>query len=116
MINKNLRERVKEFSINLPLMENREKGDFSRLHGTNVTIDDYGFMTDGDKDYAAFTVKEDDKTFYFGGMVLTEQLHELDNDGYGDEIRKNGLPVRFGEKKSKTKKNYTTVEFYPEGF
>ena len=110
---KSLQERTKEFSVSLPIMENREKGDFSRLNGSYVTINDYGFMKDDDKDYAAFTIAEDDKFFYFGGQVLTENLQELDADGYGDEIRKMGLPVFFDTKKSKNGRNYTTVEFYP---
>lgn len=113
-IKKSLQERTKEFSVSLPLMENKEKGDFSRLHGSYVTINDYGFMNDDDKVYAAFTIKEDDKFFYFGGQVLTENLQDLDADGYGDEIRKEGLPVFFDTKKSKNKREYTTVAFFPD--
>lgn len=113
-MSKSLKERVKEFSVSLPLMEGREKGDFSRLHNSVVTITDYGFMKDNDKDYVAFILKEDSKTFYFGGQVLTENMQELEADGYGDTIRKEGLPVLFDTKKSKNKREYTTVEFYPE--
>lgn len=111
---KKLQDRVKEFEVSLPLMENREKGDFSRLQGSYTTINDFGFMKDDDKDYIAFTVKEDDKHFYFGGQVLTENMLELETEGYGDQIRKEGLPVFFDTKKSKNGRNYTTVEFYPE--
>lgn len=111
---KSLQERTKEFAVSLPLMENKEKGDFSRLHGSYVTINDYGFMKDDGKEYVAFTIKEDDKFFYFGGQVLTENLQDLDADGYGDEIRKEGIPVFFDTKKSKNKREYTTVEFFPE--
>ena len=110
---KSLQERTTEFDVSLPVMENREKGDFSRLTGSYVTINDYGFMKDDDKEYVAFTIAEDDKFFYFGGQVLTENMQELDADGYGNEIRKNGLPVFFDTKKSKNGRNYTTVEFYP---
>jgi hypothetical protein len=118
---KSLRDRVQEFSVSLPLMEGRDKGEFSRLHGSVVTITDFGFMKDGDKQYVAFTIKEDDKNFYFGGRVLTDQLSQLEEEGYGADIRKEGLPVLFDEKKSKKKNDqgryntYTTVEFYPEG-
>jgi hypothetical protein len=113
MAKKSLQERVKEFSISLPLMEGREKGDFSRLHGTPVTINDFGFMKDDDKEYVVFTVKEDPQFFYFGGQVLTENMKQLDQDDYSDAVRKEGLPVLFNTKKSKNKRDYTTVEFYP---
>jgi hypothetical protein len=85
----------------------------------NLTINEYGFLQDTDedgavKDYAAFTVKEDPNAFYFGGKVLTDNLKDLDADGYHAEIVKDGLPVRFTQKKSKNKRNYTAVVFYPE--
>jgi hypothetical protein len=71
-------------------------------------------MKDEDKEYVVFTIKEDPQYFYFGGQVLTDNMKALDNDGYGDEIRKDGLPVFFDTKKSKNKREYTTVEFYPD--
>jgi hypothetical protein len=113
-LKKSLQDRVKEFSISLPLMEGREKGDFSRLHGETVSIADYGFMKDDNKEYVAFVVKEDPQYFYFGGQVLTDNMRQLDEDGYSEEIRKDGLPVLFQTKKSKNKREYTTVDFYPE--
>ena len=111
----NLKDRVKQFESNLTLMENREKGDLKRLFGTSVTITDYGFMADeGDKQYVAFVVEEDPDHFYFGGFVLTDNMLELDADGFHDEIIKSGLPVQFNSKMSKNKREYTTVKFYPE--
>ena len=128
---KSLRDRVKEFSIILPFMEGREKGEFSRLHRTICTIVDFGFIKSGDSssalqasldndekkaekdDYVSFIIAEDKKNFYFGGKVLTMQLKELDAEGYTEEIQEHGLPVYFGTKKSKNKREYTTVEFYP---
>ena len=116
---KNLKDRAKEFSILLPFMEGKDKGDLNRIVDTNVTIVEYGFLNstsdDGsEKDYVCFMVKEDPQHFYFGGQVLTENMHELDEDGFGDAIRKEGLPVQFSKKKSKNKREYTTVTFYPE--
>lgn len=112
---KSLKERAKEFSVSLPFMEGREKGDMKELHGQISTIVDYGFLT-GDKgnDYAVFIVKERSDKFYFGGQVLTDQLQQLEAEGYHEAIIEEGLPVLFGEKKSKNKQTYTTVEFYPE--
>lgn len=110
----NLRERAKQLGNTLPLMENREKAELSNIVDKVVTIRDYGFMKDeNDKEYVAFIVDEDETSFYFGGQVLTDNIKELEDDGYGEEIKK-GLPVRLGKKMSKAKREYTTVEFYPE--
>lgn len=115
---KSLKERAKEFTTLLPIMEGKEKGDISRLMDTTVNIIDYGFLIDSEdgqeKDYVCFIVKEDPQNFYFGGQVLTDNMHELETDGYHEEITKEGLPVRFSKKKSKNKREYTTVTFYPE--
>lgn len=112
---KSLRERAKDFSVQLPFMEGREKGETSDLIGQISTISDYGFLT-GDKgtDYVVFITKERSNTFYFGGQVLTDQLAQLEAEGYRDEIIAEGLPMLLTEKKSKNKRSYTAVEFYPE--
>lgn len=116
---KSLRERTKEFSSILPFMDGREKGELDRIKNTPVTIVDYGFLKDSDdsgeeKEYVCFIVKEDEQHFYFGGQVLTDNMKQLDEEGYGDEIRAEGLPVELSERKSKNKRTYTSVVFYPE--
>ena len=113
---KSLRERAKEFKYSLPFMEGREKGELSKLHGVVSTITDYGFLADEAKGeaYVAFIVKERANEFFFGGHVLTDQMSQLEAEGYRDAIMAEGLPVLFGEKKSKNGRNYTTVEFFPE--
>lgn len=109
-----LRERTQELNNQLPFMEGRDKGDLDSIKDIDVTIKDFGFMEDGDKEYIVFTIDEDPKCFYFGGQVLTTDLKEMEADGYGDEIRKEGLPVRFGSRKTKDgKREYTTVDYYP---
>lgn len=109
-----LKQRVKQLSNNLPLMENREKAELDNILNKVVTINDYGFMNDGDnKPYVAFTVEEDKQNFYFGGQVLTEDMMELEADGYRDEIQKDGLPILLSKKTSKNKREYTTVTYYP---
>ena len=109
-----LKARAKELANNIPFMVGREKGDFSRLKGREVTIIDYGFMNDQKGEYLCFIIKEDGDFFYFGGTVITDQVRILDIDGFGETIRKIGLPVMFGEALSKNNRNYATVEFYPE--
>lgn len=116
---KSLKARAKEFTTLLPFMEGRDKGEFDGLLGNPVTITDYGFLTDTDndgktKEYACFTIKEDPVCFYFGGKVITENLQTLEAEGYHEAIVNEGLPVLFETKKSKNKRDYTAVTFYPE--
>ena len=112
---KSLRDRAKEFAFSLPFMEGRDKGETKELIGAIYTINEYGFLpNDKGGQYAVFTVKEDSKKFYFGGMVLTDQLMQLEAEGYHDDIVEEGLPFLMTEKKSKNKMTYTNVEFYPE--
>ena len=112
---KSLKDRAKEFSVQLPFMEGREKGDAKELVGQVTTIADYGFLTgESGDDYAVFIVKERSNKFYFGGTVLTDQLQQLEAEGYHEEIVTEGLPMLMTEKKSKNKRSYVNVEFYPE--
>lgn len=112
---KSLKDRAKEFSTRLPFMEGREKGKTDELIGTVNTINEFGFLpNDQGQVYAVFTVKERSKTFYFGGTVLTDQLAQLEAEGYHEEIVAEGLPMLMTEKRSKNGRTYTNVEFYPE--
>ena len=112
---KTLRDRAKEFSVQLPFMEGREKGETKELLGTVSTITDYGFLTNEHGEaYAAFIVKERSGKFYFGGTVLTDRLTQLEAEGYHDAICEEGLPMLMAEKKARNGRSYTNVEFYPE--
>lgn len=113
---KSLKERAKEFSVQLPLMEGREKGETAELVGQVSTITDYGFLpNDAGEAYAVFVVKERPKKFYFGGAVLTARLTDLETEGYHDAIVAEGLPMLMTEARSKkSNRNYISVEFYPE--
>ena len=112
---KALKDRAKEFSVQLPFMDGRDKGDAKELVGQVSTIRDYGFLKgDDDREYAVFIVDERSKAFYFGGTVLTDQLQQLEAEGYHDDIVSEGLPMLLTEKKSKNNRSYTNVEFYPE--
>lgn len=112
---KSLKNRAKEFSVQLPFMEGRDKGDVKELVGQVTTISDYGFLTgDNGQPYSVFITKERGKTFYFGGTVLTDQLAQLEAEGYHDDIIAEGLPMLLTEKKSKNNRSYVNVEFFPE--
>lgn len=109
-----LQERAKSFDILLDFMDGREKDDLVNLHDKSVTIDNYGFLPNADgSPYACFTVKEDEKSFYFGGQVLTERLAQLEQEGFKADILAEGLPVHFSKAMSKNKRAYTAVKFYP---
>ena len=112
---KALRDRAKEFSVRLPFMEGRDKGETKELLGTVNTIVEYGFLPNEHGElYAAFIVKERSDKFYFGGTVLTDRLSQLEAEGYHDAICEEGLPMLMTEKKSRNNRNFTNVEFYPE--
>lgn len=112
---KSLKERAREFHTRLPFMDGRDKGDTKELLGTVNTITDYGFLpNDKGEAYAVIIVKERPKTFYFGGMVLTDQLTQLEAEGYHEAICAEGLPMLMTEVKSKNGRGYINVEFYPE--
>lgn len=112
---KSLKERAREFSVSLPFMDGREKGETQELIGTVNTIENYGFLPSDDGSmYVVFTVKERAKKFYFGGEVLTDRMTQLDAEGYRGAIETEGLPVLMTQKKSKNGRNYTNIEFYPE--
>lgn len=112
---KSLKDRAKEFSVQLPFMEGRDKGDANELVGQVSTIIDYGFLKGDDgRDYAVFITKERSKHFYFGGTVLTDQLQQLEAEGYHDAIVEEGLPMLLSQKRSKNNRSYVNVEFYPE--
>lgn len=115
-IKKSLRERAKEMSAQLPIMEGRDKGEVTELLSQIVTITDYGFLpNEAGEPYAVFITKERENKFYFGGTVLTARLTELDSEGYHDAIVEEGLPTLLTPAKSKkSNRGYVNVEFYPE--
>lgn len=113
---KSLKDRAKEFGARLPFMDGKEKGKTEELLGQVSTINEYGFLpNESGEMYVAFTVAERPNKFYFGGGVLTDRMIQLDQEGYGEAIRAEGLPVLMTEAKSrKTNRTYTNVEFFPE--
>ena len=112
---KSLKDRAREFTVQLPFMDGREKGDTDELVGQVSTITDYGFLKGEDeREYVVFIVAERNKVFYFGGTVLTDQMQQLEAEGYHDEIVEDGLPMLMTKKQSKNKRTYVNVEFYPE--
>lgn len=112
---KSLKERAKEFSVRLPFMDGRDKGETKELLGTVNTITEFGFLPNENGEvYVVFIVKERSNKFYFGGTVLTDRLTQLEEEGYHEAICNEGLPILMTEKKSKNNRGYTNVEFFPK--
>lgn len=115
---KDLKQKAIEMTVLLPLMEGLEKGEMSSIiEGEKpVTIMAFGFvdLKDGKPPFVAFTIKEEEGKFFFGGKVLTENLAEMQMEGYEETINKEGLPTLFGTKKPAKGNAYTTVKFFPE--
>lgn len=111
---------LKEFTKKLnegnsiEFMSNRTKGELSEIIDVLLTITDFAFLKNDDGDYAVFIVKEIPDSFYFGGLVITENLKTLEDNGFKAEIQKDGLPCKITARKSKNKKTYYAIEFYPE--
>lgn len=99
----------------IPFMEGRTKGDLAEIKDNILTISDFAFLKNEEGDYVVFIVKEIPDSFYFGGMVITDNLKAIENEGYKEEVQKEGLPCKITARKSKSKKTYYAIEFYPEG-
>lgn len=93
----------------IPFMEGREPGKL--VPGEVVTIVDYGFINGEDGKYSVFVVKEDEKHFFFGGLVFNQLFEGL--DFYSDEeikaVLEHGIEVTTEVKKSKKGREYTKV-------
>lgn len=100
----------------IPFMEGREKGDVKDLYGKIVTVREYGFIQGDDGPYLVFIVEEDEKNFFFGASVITQNFEEFDDEDKA-ELRKSGLPIKLDERDNKKgTRKYQAVEFYPEGW
>lgn len=97
----------------IEFMANKNKGEMMELYDRVCTIMDYDFIHGDDGDYVVFVIDEINDEFFFGGSVLTEDMKKF-TDEEKKELQENGLPVKFTQRKSKNKRPYTAVEFYPE--
>ena len=112
---KELFERVKELNKRSSLMDGKEKGENIEIVDENVTLNDYEFRKDErGETYAVYTVKEIENTFFFSGMDLSQKLITLDEEGYKEEIKKQGLPMKLHKLKTKKGREFYIVEFLPK--
>ena len=108
---KTLKERVMELGTVVELAKGREKGETKDLLGLVVTINNAEVVEMDDDTFIAFTVAEDEKKFYFGGKVLSNDLITLINEGYLKAIKKEGIKITLNEEKSKNNRTYTKVTY-----
>lgn len=112
--------RLKDFAKKLnegnsiKFMEGRTKGELEEIKDKVLTINNFSFIKNEDGEYAVFTVAEIPDSFYFGGLVITDNLKKIEEEGLKEEVEKEGLPVLINQRKSKNKKLYYSIEFYPE--
>jgi hypothetical protein len=84
-----------------------------------LTLNNFEFSKstiDGkESEFVAYTVKEDENQFFFGGSVVTENLKKF-NEEETALILKVGIPVKFELIKTKIKghNDYTKIVFFPE--
>lgn len=107
-----LQDYLKQKHGKLAIMEGKEKEDLKSLLNKEITINDYDFLNGEDGIYAVFTIKEDEKCFYFGSSIITDELKGIDEAGLKEELKQEGLKVKFVEKKAKnSSRKYIAVEF-----
>ena len=74
-----------------------------------ATIDAFDFLTGDSGEYIVFTVKEDDKHFYYGNSVLTDGIKKIQgklSTEQMDELLAFGIPVMYtGKRQSKQNKS-----------
>ena len=110
-----LKEKAKSMNSGngIEFMANKNKGEMMELYDRVCTIRNYDFLNGDDGEYVVFVIDEISDEFFFGGKVLTDDMKKF-TDEEKQEIIEKGLPVKFTQKKSKNKRPYTAVEFYPE--
>jgi len=89
-----------------------QRGDFDKLLDTITTIKDFQIVSGDFGEYITFKTEEPETYYSTGGGVVVRKFKELKDDI--EDIRTEGLPVRFVERISKNKRTYKDVIFYPD--
>lgn len=116
---KGLKSRIESLNnAGIEFMEGRTKGDINTLTNSPVTVDGFGYITnEKGEEYVVLSFKEFPAEFYFGGGIVTAKFKELEVIASPDEIKETleeGLPILLTSRKSKNKRDYMAIEFYPE--
>lgn len=97
-------------SKGIPFMDNADKGDMKEIVGETMHIEDFGFIrSDEGGDYGVISLREKPDTFYFCNQVITDMLHQVDDDNMRDELPKQA--IKFEIATSKKGREYYRFEF-----
>ncbi len=94
----------------IDFMNGREAGKMADLIDKEVTITDIDIIKSRKDEYAVFIIKQDANHYYFGGSVLTNFVKTLEETDF-EEVRQDGLAVKFSRAKSQDGFTYTNVDF-----
>lgn len=98
------------------LMSGKEKLSTEEIianYGGEITITECDMVNDGKNAYPVFTIKENEKAFYCGGIVLRRIVEAWigycgDIDKVNEMLAKDPVAVRLEEGKTKDNKNSLT--------
>lgn len=115
----NFRETAKRATELSELMNGREKidtGELIKKYPDGVTITAVDMIETTDATYPVLLIKEDDKVFYTGGIVLKKivdqwlDMFDRDAEKCSEELTKDGgVMVKLEETKTKKNQNVTKV-------
>ena len=94
----------------IPFMEGAERKLIKDILDTPVHIVDYGYIDGKDGKFACMKLAEYDGAFFFGNVIITDMLMEIDKDGMKEELANQAIV--FSERISKeSNREYIAFEF-----
>lgn len=96
-------------SKGISFMDNADKGNLHDVLGEKVHIVDFGFIKNEEGDYGVIQLAEHEGMFYFANQVITDMLHQVENDGMKEDLAKQ--VIVFSETTSKKGRDYIRFEF-----
>ena len=99
-------------SKGIPFMDGRDKGDNENLIGKRWHIDDFGFITGDNGEFAVVSFAEDNTHFYFMNSIITEMLQTVSKDAMRKQLSQ--VAIEFMMKTSKKDREYMSFEFHED--
>lgn len=111
---------LKQLNGGCELMQGRDKGEILKLSNEEIVnidgLEDFEISDDkGEKEtLLVFTIKEDEKNFYYAGSIVKDKLNQA-RELLAEDLEnclEEGIPVSFKRQKTKNgKKEYTNITF-----
>ena len=113
-----LRERAKAVSSVSDIMNGREKVAIDEViaaYPDSIEVIDFDILTDRktNDEYVVLVIKEEPKSFFFGGLAITNFFKDLcgeDKDGTRAEVQSEHLVMKLSQKRSQNGRIYTAYE------